>query len=347
MPSNWFTPRTHQPSSKFADVIPSRGNVCPDCGVLELDGYPAPKTTCEHPKLPAVFLPAPFLFCPSCGIVHDRRSREFNKLFTFGSVGRSTATDVLISAEIRSLPDQQRKVIAFSDNRQDTALQAAHMNSLHSRFTFRRALFSALQRAHAIWGTDKYLDLANVGQEIFETLKEIGQLPEYRKDRSRYRIDRQADERYMEYLIFLTLQELRGTHRRTHQNLEDVGLLSVAYAGLDLFSADNPSGQISRNWRIVRLDLRQDLLYGFLDLMRQRQAIHHPYIYNSTTFRNNVLRRISESVYSHDEEYRRPIGYSDEAPESTQYTSVSLCRHQHPDYCLGAAGIGCNHSQSQ
>jgi len=37
-----------------------------------------------------------FLFCPTCGISYTRRPREANKLFTFGMVGRSTATDVLI-----------------------------------------------------------------------------------------------------------------------------------------------------------------------------------------------------------------------------------------------------------
>ena len=50
------------------------------------------------------FIANPFLFCPSCGIVYDRRSREMNKLFTFGMVGRSTATDVLITAQVQNLP---------------------------------------------------------------------------------------------------------------------------------------------------------------------------------------------------------------------------------------------------
>lgn len=37
------------------------------------------------------------------------------------------------------------EVISFSDNRQDTALQAAHMQSLHNRFSFRRTLYTALR----------------------------------------------------------------------------------------------------------------------------------------------------------------------------------------------------------
>ena len=158
------------PRTRFADVIPEHGHICPDCGVFETDNSHGHRAECPHAKLPDNISSGTFSVLPGCGIVHDRRSREFNKLFTFGSVGRSTATDVLISAELSGLPIRQRKVIAFSDNRQDTALQAAHMNSLHHRFTFRRALFSALHRAQAQASTDNYLDLANIGQEIFETL---------------------------------------------------------------------------------------------------------------------------------------------------------------------------------
>ena len=67
-------------------------------------------------------IPYPFMYCPSCGVYFDKRSREFSKLFTFGTVGRSTGTDVLVSSLLRGLPVDQRKVIAFSDSRQDTAL---------------------------------------------------------------------------------------------------------------------------------------------------------------------------------------------------------------------------------
>lgn len=103
---------------------------------------------CDHSdRLTVTVMRAPFLLCLNCGIVHDRRPREFNKLFTFGTVGRSTATDVLIANTLNNLPQDQRKEIAFSDNRQDTALQAAHLNSLQRRIQFRRALYQSLQQA--------------------------------------------------------------------------------------------------------------------------------------------------------------------------------------------------------
>ena len=84
------------------------------------------------------------------------------------------------------------------------------------------------------------------------------------------------------YLVFLTLQELRGTHRRTHQNLEDVGLLEVSDAGLDLFAEDDAAWNDIPELADCSAGRRQDLLKGFLDLMRKRQAIYHPFIINPT-----------------------------------------------------------------
>lgn len=328
LPGEWLTP-TGRLQQKYSEVVPEHGLVCPDCGVYfahEEQNHPPLRSTpsCNHKKIAAVFVPAPFLFCPSCGIVHDRRSREFNKLFTFGTVGRSTATDVLISAQIRTLPAGQRKVIAFSDNRQDTALQSAHMNSLHNRFTFRRALFQALNRSKAWAGGEQSLDLTSIGQEIFETLSEQGQLPNYNKSQRVYGRDRQADEQYQQYLAFLTLQELGGTHRRTHQNLEDVGLLAVSYWGLDEFAADEAAWAGIPEMENASTARRFDLLQGFLDLIRKRQAIHHEFILRPNNFRTNVLHRLNDEVFFHDDEFRGPIGYSDETPENRSYTVYRL-----------------------
>ena len=45
-------------------------------------------------------------FCPECGVEHDRRMREFSKLFSYGTVGRSIATDIILNAELRNLPEK-------------------------------------------------------------------------------------------------------------------------------------------------------------------------------------------------------------------------------------------------
>ncbi len=320
LPDNWLTPTGKVRGGKkgYQGVIPKQHTLCLTCACLDSD--------CGHQeeKRPVTFLPAPFLLCPTCGIVHDRRSREYNKLFTFGSVGRSTATDVLVNAQVQSLPRDANKVIAFSDNRQDTALQAAHMNSLHRRFTFRQTLYTALRENGHVSGGEHAARLEDVGALLFEAQQRHDILPPFRRSKSRFKQDYQAEERYRHYLQFVALWELGGTHRRTHQNREDVGLLGVGYYGLDAcaeadtFWADVPL------MADLDVDLRYDLLLGLMDLMRKRHALPHEAILEPQKFEQKVIDKLNQAAYVHDQTFRGPIGYSDTADDGYPNTVYRL-----------------------
>jgi len=239
-------------------------------------------------------------------------------------VGRSTATDVLVNAQVQSLPGAANKIIAFSDNRQDTALQAAHMNSLHHRFTFRQALYTALGEGGHVFGAGPGARLDEIGSLLFEAQQRHGVLPEFRKSRSQFKQDYQAEERYQRYLEFLTLWELGGTHRRTHQNLEDVGLLAVGYHGLEpCAAADDFWGGVPL---VADLDAgaRYDLLLGLMDLMRKRHALPHEAILQPYKFDRDVISRLNEKALAHDEPFPGPTGYSDTADRSFRYRVYRL-----------------------
>jgi hypothetical protein len=107
-------------------------------------------------------------------------------------VGRSTATDVLVSSQVQTLPASANKVIAFSDNRQDTALQAAHMRSLHNRFAFRRALYTALREGNYVT-EGRGVAMSRVGGLLYETQKRHAVVPEFRISRRVFGQDRQAE----------------------------------------------------------------------------------------------------------------------------------------------------------
>ena len=63
-----------------------------------------------------------------------RQTRDLGKLSTLGSGGRSSATSLLSLTAVRSLRRDEtlepraRKLLAFTDNRQDASLQAGHLN---------------------------------------------------------------------------------------------------------------------------------------------------------------------------------------------------------------------------
>ena len=98
------------------------------------------------------WLRSPFRFCMRCGISHaSARGSDFSRLAPLDSQGRSTATTITSLAAVRylqntdGLPREARKLLSFTDNRQDASLQAGHLNDFVGVTRLRAALWRALQ----------------------------------------------------------------------------------------------------------------------------------------------------------------------------------------------------------
>ena len=101
------------------------------------------------------FLPGKFRFCPACGDQPAVQAREINKLASLSAEGRSSATTLLVSSALRWMnasrqrhyrPDK-RKLLGFTDNRQDAALQAGHFNDFLFVALLRAATLAAVRAA--------------------------------------------------------------------------------------------------------------------------------------------------------------------------------------------------------
>jgi hypothetical protein len=100
----------------------------------------------------ALFLPGKFKFCPNCKDQPAGQAREINKLAGLSAEGRSSATTLLVSSALRWMnqtsnriaPDK-RKLLGFTDNRQDAALQAGHFNDFLFVSLFRAATLTAVR----------------------------------------------------------------------------------------------------------------------------------------------------------------------------------------------------------
>ena len=102
----------------------------------------------------AWFLPGKFRLCPACGDQPAVQAREINKVASLSAEGRSSATTLLVSSALRwmntagaSLPPDRRKLLAFTDNRQDAALQAGHFNDFLFVALLRAATLAAVRAA--------------------------------------------------------------------------------------------------------------------------------------------------------------------------------------------------------
>ena len=135
--------------------------------------------------------------------------------------------------------------------------------------------------------------------------------------------------RYQKYLSFALLLDLERTHRRLHQNLEDVGLLvgGLRRAGR-AGRVRTTCGPTCRCWPTWTPTCATTICYGFLDIMRKRLAVDHPDAAPlSTTFRPDVLDQLTEAALFEEIDYFRPSALATrptQAPGRPRCTALSI-----------------------
>lgn len=131
-------------------IAPSARADLPDPVFVDPRGQIVP----DGQGIPAALIRGNFLFClhPSCGVAYTKNQRsERPKLGTLGVDNRSTATTILAVRSLielqgdRDLRADARKLLSFTDNRQDASLQAGHFNDFAQVALLRSALHKATQ----------------------------------------------------------------------------------------------------------------------------------------------------------------------------------------------------------
>ena len=315
LPNEWINDNG-QLSDTYAEAEPRPATFCPECDHLTPGHVEQGQLDCgcfAAQGVEVMRVNEPFLFCPNCGVHYTRRVKnEFNKLFTFGTVGRSTATDVLIGNTMRNLPEDQQKTIAFSDNRQDTALQAAHLNNLYQRVRFRRSLYHTLERKEDV-------RLSELGNEVFDLLDEENALPPA-LDTGMFGPSAEDTQNYSDYLLFNVILELGREQQRTQQSLEDVGLIDIKYEKLDQLAAADHVWESTPVLSDVAPTVREEYITGFLDMFRRSIAIDHESTMDFADFKRNIINQLDDEVHFHGQEFFNfPVGYSDTASTSGRH----------------------------
>ncbi|EIV91778.1 helicase family protein with metal-binding cysteine cluster [Frankia sp. QA3] len=250
-------------------VLPNRLRLLPEPVQVTSDG----RQLGEHDGagLAAAFVRAPFRFCLNreCRVSYESpRQQDFAKLSSLGSEGRSSATTVLSSSLLRALhgqdglADDARKLLAFTDNRQDASLQAGHFNDFVQVSLVRAALHQACVAAGPDGLTHEELARAVV-RALALPRERYAQVPKA-KGFAREDADR-ALRQVIEYRLYLDLQ--RGV-RITMPNLEQSGLLVLGYRSLDEAVADEEAWRGSALGALADVD-RLRLVKVLLDEMRR------------------------------------------------------------------------------
>jgi hypothetical protein len=267
LPESWFriTKKGVVPDSKKRHLFPVK---------LWFDEYGNCSETNEM-KWWGWFMQAPLLFDPTAGVFFDTKTSESTKLTKLGSEGRSTSTTITAFSILNRLNDagyhvKDQKLLSFTDNRQDAALQAGHFNDFVQVVRLRAGIYKALEKA-----PNGMLTFATIGEAVFTALglpflefANMNQEPPLAPIRRKY------EQILQDFLFYRTVADLRRSWRVVLPNLEQCALLSIEYQDLDeIAAADEFWVQSPLLGSLYHAD-RKELLATILDFFRLEYAIH-------------------------------------------------------------------------
>lgn len=245
---------------------------------------------------PAAYVDAPFRFCLHCGSSFNPRLRsDFSKLGSLATEGRSSATTVLSAAAVsrlrreKTLPKEARKLLSFTDNRQDASLQTGHFNDFVQVGLLRGAIYAALKNA----GTNG-LQHDTIVKAVCDVLKldpeEYSQSPE-----AAPRLQEQANQALRDVLGYLLFRDQERGWRLTAPNLEQVGLLAFDYIDLDYVARDELRWQDRHEaLRTASPETRERICRVLLDYLRRELAIKVDYL--ESGYQDGIQARSSQHL---------------------------------------------------
>jgi len=191
------------------------------------------------------FLPGRFAFCPCCLDQPVPQMRERNKLAGLSGEGRSSATTLLVSSALEwmnledsDLPKEKRKILGFTDNRQDAALQAGHFNDFMFVSLLRGGILRAVQDAGEDGLAEEEFGLRVTRALGFTADNKIWRTHWMQEPTAGAVIREDAQRALAKVLAHRVWADLRRGWRYTNPNLAILQLVKTEFLGLDEISKD-------------------------------------------------------------------------------------------------------------
>ncbi|MGE3841583.1 MAG: DEAD/DEAH box helicase [Vicinamibacterales bacterium] len=271
----------------------------------------------------AWFIPGRFRFCLRCGATHSTSARDRTRLASLSAEGRSSATTVLVSSALRwmhgkdsSLQTHTRKLLGFTDNRQDAALQSGHFNDFLFVSLIRAAFLGALDVAG-----DKGLRSDELGVAQQRALGFDRPSPELR---SEWLLEpslkgfnlQEAESALRQVLSYRVWFDQRRGWRYTNPNLEQLGLVDIEYLGIDdLVSDEELFAAAPPILRLASSAVRKAVYTEVFDHLRKWMAIR------SQVLDPTVIEQMLQKSHSR---LRTPWGFgNDEKPRRARWLMVA------------------------
>lgn len=262
--------------------------------------------------LKGYYTPAKLRVDPTAGVFYeDVKTNENTKLMSLGHEGRSTATTILTYSIIKSLSEQKerlkyQKLLSFTDNRQDAALQAGHFNDFIASIRLRAGLYNATRK------TSQGLDINNISERVLEelNLKEIDYANPNFMSKDPDFPELENEKAIKAYILIRIFQDLERSWRYTLPNLEQTALLEIQYNRLDQLVSMDQKFQGLQLLDTATPEKRKKILTQLLNFFRTNFAIYHRYLLEEFAETENLLRNRLDSnklwSLDHHEKLDRP-----------------------------------------
>lgn len=251
------------------------------------------------------FIPGPFRFClaSKCTAQYSGHVRsDLSKLSSLSSEGRSSATTMLTLSVLKrliegELNDEAKKLLAFTDNRQDASLQAGHFNDFIQVLLLRSALVAAVKDSKTNTLSDD-----TVAQRVYEKLhltkEQYAANPDIRgpaRERTRQTL--------LNVLGYRIYRDLERGWRINNPNLEQLRLLKIRYRGLEDCCKDAEMWAHGPQLLAAAPPTRRhNIAFDLLERMRRALCIKTIYL------DRNHLERLRNQSYN---ELREPWGLAE------------------------------------
>jgi len=217
----------------------------------------------------------PFRFCLGCGVSYRvrRGGSDFGQLSTLASGGRSSATTILGLTAVQMLKqeptinDRAKKLLSFTDNRQDASLQAGHFNDFIEVSLLRAALFKAVSNS------PDGIDHDELPLKVFRALNlDFGLYA--REPGAEFALKNDTEKAFRNVLAYRLYRDLRRGWRIASPNLEQCGLLQIQYPSLaELCGSQKHWNNTHGALATASPAAREQVAHVLLDFMRREMAI--------------------------------------------------------------------------
>jgi len=311
-----------------------------------------------------LYIPGRIRFCPCCGQEYKRFSSDRNKLIGLSGEGRSSATTVLTLSVLNQLfrdnpygkyvgDNDVRKMLGFTDNRQDAALQAGHFNDFVFTITLRAALLGALEKNGGVLPYDQIssavFSALGFDSRNKDVLKEYMVNPKIDQPNALENVKNEAKF----ILGYRLMKDLASGWYNNNPPLEMLGMLHIEYKGLQELCSDDKRFAHCDELACLTAAKRLELYHILFQIMKAQRCVDSFYLNRSEqqkVLESSYLDLLEKWGFAYNE---KPDGFNyvdDSGQKQTRgtgkrdYTTVSLTQNSQISKAIKNSSLWANTS---